>query len=182
MTEPITQEEVQCEEVISDNTKYQTKCPECKEVLSRGSFFCANCDPLGIPDDDPLGGLSGFQAFLRIGVILSLFLAIVVFKYDLSMDDVMQVIDPDSVTTVPIDGMIDSYSAPAKDADFAITNFINTNSSNIRSTPSTKADVVVKADKGDVVKILERQEKWSQVEIKGKKGWVANSLLSSEVR
>ena len=109
-------------------------------------------------------------------------MAIAFYKLDLSVDNVMQVIDPGSSITAPSDTLIQNNGTAVKDADFAITNFINTKNANIRSKPEAKATVVMKADKGEVVKLLERREKWSKVEIKGKKGWVSNSLLSSEVR
>lgn len=182
MTETIIHEEAKQDEVNTEKSKYQTHCPECKEVLPRGSYFCPQCDPPGMPEDDPVRGLSGFQAFLRITAILSLFLAIAFYKLDLSIDNVMQVIDPGSSNTAPRDALVENDGLPAKDDDFAITNFINANRANIRSKPSTTATVVFKADKGEVVKILERREKWSQIEVKGKKGWVSNSLLSSVVR
>jgi hypothetical protein len=170
------------EAVKSEKSKYQTHCPECKEALPRGSFFCPQCDPPGILDDDPNKGLSGFQAFLRIGVILSLFLAIAFYKLDLSIYTIMQEMAPEAPTTAPSETQFENTNTPAKDTDFAITNFINTNSANIRSKASTSAPVVIKANKGEVVKILQRGDKWSQIEVKGKKGWVSNALLSSEVR
>jgi uncharacterized protein YgiM (DUF1202 family) len=139
------------------------------------------CDPPGIDYDDPVSGLTGFQAFLRIGVILSIFFAIAFYKLDLSVDNVMQAIDPGSSLLDPSDTLIQNNGTPVKDDDFAITNFINTDNTNIRSEPSAKSAVVMKAKKGEQVDLLERREKWSKVEIKGKKGWVSNSLLSSEV-
>lgn len=182
MTETIVQQETKQNKVNTKKSKYRTSCPECKEVLPRGSFCCPQCDPPGIDIDEPLSGLTGFQAFLRIGAILSIFLAIAFYKLDLSVDNVMQVIDPGSSILAPSDALIQNNGTPVKDADFAITNFINTNNTNIRSKPTAKSVVVMKAKKGELVELLERREKWSKVKIKGKKGWVSNRLLSSEVR
>ena len=186
MTETTIQEKVKLKDlnadVNTDKSKYQTTCPECKEVLPRGSFFCPQCDPPGIPEESSLGGLSGFQAFLRIGVILALFLAIAFHKLDLSIDNFMQAIDPGTTPPASNETYVENNTPLTKDDDFAITNFINVNHANIRSEPSTTATVIAKADKGEVVKLLERREKWSQIEIKGKKGWVSNGLLSSEIR
>lgn len=49
---------------------------------------------------------------------------------------------------------------------------------NIRSAPTTSSRVVDKAERGEVLRTLERRDKWVKVQPQGgRKGWVARRLL-----
>lgn len=49
---------------------------------------------------------------------------------------------------------------------------------NIRSAPTTSSRVVGKAERGEVLRTLERRDKWVKVQPEGgRKGWVARRLL-----
>ena len=49
---------------------------------------------------------------------------------------------------------------------------------NIRSGPSTRTRVIGRAERGEVLRTLERRERWVKVKQgNGTKGWVARSLL-----
>ena len=61
-------------------------------------------------------------------------------------------------------------------------NWIKRNA-DLRTDPSAAGDLVVKAQKGDKVSVLEKNGAWVKVEFKGKTGWVAaDSLSAREVK
>jgi len=52
---------------------------------------------------------------------------------------------------------------------------------NIREKPDKKSKIVGGAGKGERLTILEKRDDWAQVDMGGKKGWVATRLLSSSI-
>jgi hypothetical protein len=69
-----------------------------------------------------------------------------------------------------------------KDADFKVVHTVKASRANVRSKPNTGSEVVAKLERGVEVKVIKNGDMWSQVEIDGKTGYVASSLLHSEIR
>lgn len=62
--------------------------------------------------------------------------------------------------------------------DNATTVVIKANNCNLRSGPGTQFDIVLTVDKGIPFKVLQKKDRWYQVEhADGDRGWVFNALV-----
>ena len=68
-----------------------------------------------------------------------------------------------------------------EDEDYQLVHYVNVSFANIREQPSKESKIIGGAGKGERLVILEKREHWSQVDLGGKKGWVATRLLSSSI-
>ena len=58
---------------------------------------------------------------------------------------------------------------------------IKVSMANIRSKPSRKGRIIMVLNKNEIVRILERRDKWSQIEAYGKMGWIRSRLLKYKI-
>lgn len=156
-------------------------CPDCREPMVPGAVFCGFCGPPSPAEENPEKGLTLFQTLLRISLILALFCAIVVYKLDIPFEDTMtpgpaKPGDPHEAVMTP------PPAIKPKDADFKVVHTVKASRANVRSQPNTGSEVVAKLERGVEVKVIKNGDMWSQVEIDGKTGYVASSLLHSEIR
>ena len=70
---------------------------------------------------------------------------------------------------------------PEDDEDYQLIHYVNVSFANIREQPSKKSKIIGGAGKGERLVILEKGEHWSQVDMGGKKGWIATRLLSTSI-
>ncbi len=59
---------------------------------------------------------------------------------------------------------------------------VNKKTANLRNGPSLDSPVITVISKGTRLKTLERGDEWSKVKAGDQVGWMANSLLTAEVR
>ncbi len=155
-------------------------CPDCREPLPPGSVFCTFCDPPSPAAENPETGLSPFQTLLRISLILLLFGAIVVYKLDIPMGE--KVGEPEN-PDAPHEAVLTPPPADKpKDADFKVVHSVKASSANVRVKPDTASEVIAVLQKGAEVNVSENGDLWSTVIVDGKTGYVASSLLHSEIR
>ena len=145
----------------------QSRCPVCKYSIPPGALFCPGCGPPQLPVEDPEKGISAGQASLRIILIGLLFSAVVAYKYEINFMDYLPDILPG----------IEPETRRASTEDIKITYVINAAKTNIREKRSLESKVVMVLDKGVVVSVLQRDDKWSQIQVDEKIGWVLNKRL-----
>jgi uncharacterized protein YgiM (DUF1202 family) len=68
-----------------------------------------------------------------------------------------------------------------KDDDYQLVHYVNVSFANIREKPSKQSKIVGGAGKGEHLVILEKREHWTQIDMGGKKGWIATRLLSTSI-
>ena len=110
----------------------------------------------------------------KIGLMTLAFAVIVAYKtewdYKSFYEDVIETPVTEQVQEVPED-----------DEDYHLIHYVNVSFANIREEPNGKAKIIGGAGKGERLIIVEKGEHWSQVDMGGKKGWVATRLLSSSI-
>lgn len=144
-----------------------TRCPVCKYSIPPDALFCPGCGPPQLPVEDPEKGISTGQAALRIILIGLLFSAVVAYKYEINFMDYL----PDLLPGIEPETM------KASTEDIKITYVINAPKTSIREKKSLESKVIMVLDKGVVVSILRREDKWSQIQVDEKIGWVLNKRL-----
>jgi hypothetical protein len=152
-------------------------CDSCNALLPAPGYYCVQCEPPQGPASNIEGELQLSQALIRISFLTLLFLAIAVFKLDISLMDIFS----SSVQEKPM--------KVAKDEDFKISFKVNTGLVNLRSLPNMKTSKIIGSlAMGAQVEVLDAERGWSKVKVKvqaGKKtktGWIATKLLDSEIR
>ena len=114
-----------------------------------------------------------WQAMVKIVMLTLVFAVIVAYKAEWDYQDFF-----DKAIDVPV-------SEPAQvipeDEDYQLIHYVNVSFANIREQPSKKSKIVGGAGKGERLIILEKGERWSQVDMGGKKGWIATRLLSTSI-
>ncbi len=148
-------------------------CPDCREPLPEDAAFCSYCTP-NPPETDPEEGLSRGQAWIRIFVLVFLFVAIASYKLDVNL--IEQV-----ASFLPVGPSPQSADFP-HDQDFEVVIVVNKKTANLRNGPSLDSPVITVISKGTRLKTLERGDEWSKVKAGDQVGWMANSLLTAEVR
>jgi len=161
------------------NTKRRYQyCDTCGSLLPAPGYFCALCGPPEPPEPYPEKSLSFSQAFLRIILIILIFIALVMTRLEISLEDLMP---------VEVNG-----SAPlkvAEDEDFKLLFKINVSFANLRDQPNTKTSkILFVLTRGTQVEILEKNGDWSKIRSKpepgeqARTGWLASKLLDSEIK
>ena len=157
-------------------------CLNCDQPMPAKAAFCPHCGPPAQDDESLDKGLSFFQAFLRIALIVLLFVVIASYKLDLPLDTVVD----DIVEMVPgLEGDQVEMPGPEEtpdDEDFKVVSLVKVNKANVRERAATDSKIVVVLKKGAEVKVLDAGDQWSEIETQGKKGWIMNNFLTSEIR
>jgi hypothetical protein len=157
-------------------------CLICDQPMPAKALFCPHCGPPSRDDGSLDKDLTFFQAFLRITLIVLLFVVIASYKLDLPLDTVVD----DIVHMVP--GLEDDKIEVPKpeetpdDEDFRVVSLVKVNKANVRERAATDSKIVVVLKRGSEIKVLDAGDQWSQIEYQGKQGWILNNFLTSEIR
>ena len=118
-------------------------------------------------------GWSRSSMTLSISLLTLVFAALVAYKVDWDykafFGDVMETPVEEKAQDIP------------EDEDYQLIHYVNVSFANIREQPSKESKIVGGAGKGERLIILEKGEHWTQVDMGGKKGWVATRLLSTSI-
>ena len=148
-------------------------CISCNKPLPEGAAFCEHCGPPIRPEDTLESAMSFWQAMKKISLLTLLFAVLVAYKadwdYKAFFGDVMETPVEEKAQDIP------------KDDDYQLIHYVNVSFANIREEPSKKAKIVGGAGKGEHLVVLEKREDWTQIDMGGKKGWVATRLLSTSI-
>ena len=163
---------------LDDMTKRQNAlikdyCVSCNQPLTQGAVFCEHCGPPILPGDSPESGMGFWKAMRIISLLTLVFAVLVAYKMDWNYQAFFG-----SVMETPVEEK--SQEIP-EDEDYHLVHYVNVSFANIREKPSKQSKIVGVAGKGERLVILEKREHWSQVDLGGKKGWVATRLLSSSI-
>jgi hypothetical protein len=155
------------------NALIKDYCISCDKPLPAGAAFCEHCGPPILPDEIPESRTSFWQAMVKITLLTLVFAVIVAYKaewdYQGFFEKAMETPVTEPAQEVP------------EDEDYQLIHYVNVSFANIREQPSKKSKIIGGAGKGERLVILEKGEHWSQVDMGGKKGWVATRLLSSSI-
>jgi hypothetical protein len=157
--------------------KYQY-CDTCGSLLPAPGFFCVRCDPPEPPDPDPEKGLNIFQSFLRIVLLILIFIVVAMVRLEIDLEN----LTPEGVVSkVPL--------KTAEDEDFKLTFKVNVNFANLRDKPNTKTSkIIFVMIKGTPVEVLDKKGNWSKIRSnqrpgeESRTGWLASKLLDSEIK
>jgi hypothetical protein len=156
------------------NALIKDYCISCDKPLQTGAAFCEHCGPPILPEENPAPGMSTWRAAFNISVLILLFAVIVAYKaewdYQAFFEDAIETPAAKQEQVVPED-----------DEDYQLIHYVNVSFANIREKPSKNSKIIGGAGKGERLVIIEKEEHWSQVDMGGKKGWVATRLLSSSI-
>jgi Bacterial SH3 domain len=149
-------------------------CVTCNKPLARGSAFCEHCGPPIMPGEVPESGTPFWQAMIKITLLTLVFAVLVAYKAEW---DYMAFFEDTVVTPAAKQ----EKAIPEDDEDYQLFHYVNVSFANIREQPSKKSKIIGGAGKGERLVILEKREHWTQVDMGGKKGWVASRLLSASI-
>jgi hypothetical protein len=148
-------------------------CISCNKPLPAGAAFCEHCGPPIRPEEIPESGMTFWQAMKKISLLTLLFAVLVAYKanwnYQAFFDGVMETPVEEKAQDIP------------KDDDYQLVHYVNVSFANIREQPSKQSKIIGGAGKGEHLVILEKGEHWTQIDMGGKKGWVATRLLSTSI-
>ena len=148
-------------------------CISCNQSLKPGAAFCEHCGPPTLPGDIPESGMTFGQAFKKISLLTLVFLVLVAYKLDWNFQVFFNsgppTLQPEKAGEVP------------QDDDYQLFHYVNVPLANIREKPDKKSKIITGAGKGERLIILEKGEHWTQVDLGGKKGWIATHLLSTSI-
>ena len=156
------------------NALIKDYCVSCDKPLQPGAAFCEHCGPPVLPEETPESGTPFWQAMIKILVLTLVFAVIVAYKAEWNYEDFFN-----NVIEAPTAEQ--NQEVPEDDEDYHLIHYVNVSFANIREQPSKKSKIIGGAGKGERLIILEKGEQWSQVDMGGKKGWVATRLLSSSI-
>ena len=148
-------------------------CISCNKSLPPGAAFCEHCGPPIRPEDTPESGMSFWQAMKKISLLTLLFAVLVAYKADWDYKAFF-----DNAMETPVEEKAQDFP---KDDDYQLIHYVNVSFANIREKPSNQSKIVGGAGKGEHLVILEKGEHWTQIDMGGKKGWVATRLLSTSI-
>ena len=153
-------------------------CHVCVALLPAPGFFCVKCDPPEPPDPDPEKGLVVSQAFLRIVLLILVFIVVAVVRLEIDLQNQA----PEEV----------AGKAPlkvAEDEDFKLLFKVKVSSANLRDKPNTKTSkIIFVLSKGTQVEVLGEKGNWSKIRSnprpgeESQTGWLVSNFLDSEIK
>ena len=153
-------------------------CDSCGTLLPAPGFYCVQCDPPEHPDPDPEKDIAFPQAFLRIILLILIFIVVAVYKLEIDSTAFFQDLSPQEV---PV--------KVAEDEDYQMVFKVNVSFVNLRDKPSTKTSTILFVLTQDTgVEVLEEKGKWSKIRSnpgpgeKSRTGWLVSRLLESEIK
>jgi len=155
------------------NALIKDYCISCNKPLSPGAAFCEHCGPPVRPEESPASGATFWPTMIKITLLTLVFAVLVAYKtnwdYKVFFEDAIQAPSKEKAQEVP------------QDKDLQVFHYVNVSLANIREKPNSKSKIVGGAGKGERLTVLELGEDWTQIDMGGKKGWVATRLLSSSI-
>ena len=151
-------------------------CAVCDARMPPDSIFCLECDPPLPPGVEPEEtGISFEQALLRMCVLVALFVAVAFSKLDIPFD-------PLSLGK-PVKGEQEMLveNNPSQNKDFQTVHIVTVPLANIRSKPSMDGKIILTAEQGMYLKIIEANKNWSKIRVLEKIGWISNKLFKTEI-
>ena len=162
---------------VSDKSKRIELCAVCEARLPPNAIFCLECDPpLPLAREPEEIGISFEQTLLRIGALIILFLVVAYAKLEMSFDRLFP--DKQGIGEIkpgPINKQLN-------DEKFETVHIVKVPLANIRSKASLSGNIVMVAEKGMNLEIIEVNERWSKVRVLEKIGWISNELFESEIQ
>lgn len=155
------------------NALIKDYCISCNKSLPPGAAFCEHCGPPILPEEIPESKMPFWKAMVKIALLTLIFAGIVAYKTNWDYQEFFNK-TMDAPATAP------EQEVP-EDKDYELIHYVNVSFANIREQPSKKSKIIGGAGKGERLIILEKGEHWSQVDMGGKKGWIATRLLSSSI-
>ena len=151
-------------------------CAVCDARIPPGSIFCLECDPPLPPGVEPEEtGISFEQALLRMCALVALFVAVAFGKLDVSFDSLSigkQVKD---------EGGMLVENDQTQDKNFQTVHIVTVPLANIRTKPSMDGKIILTAEQGMYLKIIEANKNWSKIRVLEKIGWISNKLFKTEI-
>lgn len=149
-------------------------CTSCNQPLRPGAAFCERCGPPVLPEENPKTGMTFWQAFKKIGLLTLVFAVLVAYKVEWDYRTFFSNSLPTSLEEKTQEVLED-------DDDYQLVHYVNVSFANIREKPSGNSKIVAGATMGEHLVILEKGEHWTQVDLGGKKGWIATRLLGTSI-
>lgn len=153
-------------------------CPVCNSLIRPPGLFCEHCGPPVPPPEQIPESLKFSQALFRILILVLLFSGAIYYKTGADISGDVNKIITKIKTQIP--GEAPPATKPVQ-PDYKLIHAVNVPKANIREKPTTKSDVVGVAARGEVLKVLQKNDAWSQVQLKDRTGWIASRLLDSRV-
>ncbi len=148
-------------------------CISCNQPLRAGAVFCEHCGPPVLPEENLKSGMTFWQALKKISMLTLVFAILVAYKvewdYGTFFSGVLQTPQEEKAEEIP------------QDEDLQLFHYVNVSFANIREKPDKKSKIITGAGKGERLTILEEGKHWTQVDLGGKKGWIATRLLSASI-
>ena len=161
----------------SEESNPTSFCSVCGAKILSKSIFCFECGPPSPPTKEPEEtGISLEQAVVRIAGLAFLFICIVLVKFYASTDDLVFLADKDSEFQSSIDGKMIQGDA------FELIHTVIPLLANVRSKPSMDGQVIAVVEEGMNLIIVKKKQDWTKVRVFEKTGWIASSLIKSEVQ
>ena len=160
----------------SEESKPTSFCSVCGAKILPKKIFCFECGP-----PDPLKkepeetGISLEQAVVRIAGLVFLFVCVALVKFYVSTDD-FSLADKDREVQSSINGK------KIQDDAFELIHTVIPSSANVRSKPSIDGRVIAIVEEGMNLNPIEKKEGWTKIRVFEKTGWIASSLIKSEVQ
>ena len=155
------------------NALIKDYCISCNKALPPGAAFCEHCGPPAPPEEIPESRTSFWGAMIKICLLTLIFAVVVAYKTGWNYQEFFE-----RTANTPV--ALPEQEVP-QDEDYQLIHYVNVSFANIREKPTKKSKIIGGAGKGERLIILEKGEHWSQVDMGGKKGWVATRLLSSSI-
>ena len=149
-------------------------CTSCNQSLRPGAAFCERCGPPELPESIPDSGMTFGQALKKIGLLTLVFVVLVAYKVEWDYQAFFS-------DTLPASLEEKAQEVPPDDEDYQLVHYVNVSFANIREQPSGTSKIVAGASMGEHLIILEKGEHWTQVDLGGKKGWIATRLLATSI-
>ena len=156
------------------NALIKDYCISCDKPLPPRAAFCEHCGPPVLPGEVPESRTSLWLALIKIALMTLVFAGIIAYKAGWDYQEFF-----DKALVVPASEPV--QEVPEDDEDYHLIHYVNVSFANIREKPDKKSKIIGGAGKGERLVILEKGDQWSQVDMGGKKGWVATRLLSSSI-
>ena len=161
----------------SEESNSTSFCSVCGAKILSKSIFCFECGPPSPPTKEPEEtGISLEQAVVRISGLAFLFICVALSKFYVSSDDLVFLVDKDSEVESSIDGKMIQGDA------FELIHTVIPLLANVRSKPSMDGQVIAVVEEGMNLIIVKKKQDWTKVRVFEKTGWIASSLIKSEVQ
>ncbi len=153
-------------------------CSVCNTVIRPSRIFCEGCGPPKLPPEEVPEGIGFWQTSFRVTLVVLVFSGLVFYKFQPETFTSLDTLVTKIKSKIPATR---EETATANEPDFKLVHKVNVDRANVRAEASSKSEVIEVLNKGQVVQMIRKTEAWSQIQLSGKKGWIATRLLDSKV-